>query len=166
VHTDLPYKDFPTPDNIYQPPVPGIIQAEYAVICMDVEGNILGEERSAAPVGNTLTVTAPVFEGYVLSGEATAAVTVGENPDKNIVIFRYEPLEPTPTPTPEPGETPPDGEEPPPDGTPPDWLPPLFTPTPTPEPGEEPPPYYTPDPGETSPSPSPTEQETPPDAAP
>lgn len=165
VHTDLPYKDFSTPDNIYQPPVPGIIQADYAVICMDVDGNILSEERGAAPVGDTMTFTAPAFEGYVLSGETAATVTVGENPDKNIVIFRYELLEPTPTPTPEPGETPPGGEEPPPYGTPPDWfdLYPTPTPTPTPDPGEEPPPFYTPDPSE--PSPSPTEPDPTPDVA-
>jgi penicillin-binding protein 1A len=156
VHEDLPYKDFPIPANTYLPSVPGIVQIDYTVICMDDTGVILDENKGVAAAGKTLIFTAPEFEGYVPSGVATATLTIGENPNKNIVVFRYIRLEPSPSPTPDeppPVETAP-GETTPSD-TPPDWLP-TITPTPGPSVTEDPstsePPYYTPSPGGAEPS--------------
>jgi penicillin-binding protein 1A len=168
IHEDLPYKDFPAPANTYQPPVPGIIQADYTVICMDETGAILGEEKGVAAVGKALIFTAPAFEGYALASGATATITVGENPNRNLAVFRYTKLEPSPTPTPD--ELPP-GETAPPDG-PPDWLPSISpTPTPTPpatgEPTPPEPPYYTQEPRESAPPDGGSEQpETTPYASP
>ncbi|MDR2358056.1 MAG: PBP1A family penicillin-binding protein [Oscillospiraceae bacterium] len=166
IHEDLPYKDFPVPANTYQPAVPGIVQIAYTVICMDDTGAILDENKGVAEAGKTLIFTAPEFEGHILSSNAAVTLTVGENPDKNIVVFNYTKLELSPTPTPDeprpeettPGETTP-GETTTPSDSPPDWLPPIF-PLPTPgssvtdDPETSGLPYYTPPPesgGETAP---------------
>ncbi|MDR1299617.1 MAG: PBP1A family penicillin-binding protein [Oscillospiraceae bacterium] len=169
VHQDLPYLDFHEPASSYQPAVPGIIQMEYKVICMDDTGAILSEETGAGQVGQSLTFTAPAIEGYIPPAAMEAALTIGENPEKNVVVFRYTSAEPTPEPEPEP--TPSDGPPPPDtpsDDGPPDWLPEI-SPAPVPAPPgasdapEDNLPYYTPPPADTGsppPSASPSAQPT------
>jgi penicillin-binding protein 1A len=167
VHEDLPYLDFTEPASSYQPSVPGIILMDYKVICMDDAGTILSEESGAGQVGQSLTFSAPAIEGYIPPAVAEAMLTIGENPEKNVVVFRYTSAEPSPSPTPSPTPAPGEGEQPPdtPGGdSPPDWLP-SISPTPPPGDSETPAgdfPYYTPPPAETA-SPPP---ESPPPAQP
>ncbi|MDR2665660.1 MAG: hypothetical protein LBC21_05220, partial [Oscillospiraceae bacterium] len=165
VHADLPYLDFPETANSYQPPVPGIVLMEYNVICMDDTGAILSQEGGAGRVGQSLTFSAPEIDGYVVSGDAEASLTIGENPEKNAVVFRYTSATPPPEPSPTPGDGPGEGQQQPDatetddSGAPPDWLPEI-SPAPSPDttaPPSDDVPYYTPGPEESaSPSPSPS----------
>ena len=121
VHENLEVKPFPTIENTYQPPVPGINEVKITVIHQAESGaNILTEEKAAAE-GASFTAEAMTFREFFVVGESSQTITANPNETRNVITFTYRYV-PLPTPTPSPTMTP----------VPPPNLDDLWTPPPMP----------------------------------
>jgi penicillin-binding protein 1A len=133
IHEELEVKDFTTPENTYQPPVPGINEVEYTVNYRTEAGTLFFTETKEASVGKDIELTAPEYENFEIVGPASQTLTLNENPERNVVtfVYRYVSPEPSPTPTPAPPTPPPIWMSPPPSYEPwasPDEPPPTDLP--------------------------------------
>ena len=105
VHENLEVKSFPTIENTYQPPVPGINEVKVTVIHQAESGaNILTEEKAAAE-GASFTAEAMTFREFFVVGESSQTITANPNETRNVITFTYRYV-PLPTPTPSPTMTP------------------------------------------------------------
>ena len=146
---------FPRPDHVAPlRPVSGVDTANYYIRCFDTNGSVIYEQEVRAVVGREIIANAPEFDGYIMLGETSKAITVTNDPARNIMTFLYrwvgyggtdEPDEPTD----------PDGTDGPDEPYDPDfpWLPPTESPPtgqPTDPPATDPPTTDPPstDPGE------------------
>ncbi len=133
IHEDLPIKEFSVPANTYQPPVPGVEAVSYFArgIYVNEYGGvefIYEQEVGTGTTGREVTVTAPVIEGYNLTGDATVTMTLSEEPEDNVAEFYYKPIAPETMP---PIDDTSGGDTTPTDTTPEDTTPGDTTPTDT-----------------------------------
>lgn len=102
VHEDLEYKDFTTPANTYQSPVPGVgdpIPYYIRGVAMTNDGGleVLYEEKvGERGLGRTVQVTAKTVDGYTLTQAAEGSLVLTENPEDNIYEFVYKSNTPPP----------------------------------------------------------------------
>ena len=115
IHKELEPRTFGTSGgNTALPTVNGGARvAEYTVRCVDLYGGVLSEETKEDVIDRSRTVHAPDIEGYWATGETEKAVTINENPERNIVIFTYAEIIPEPENTDDGTEDPLWTEEPP-----------------------------------------------------
>ena len=103
VHENLEVKPFPTIENTYQPPVPGIKEFKVTVIHQSSSGDVLETEEKMEPEGAKFTANAKPFEEHFFTGETTQTIVVNQNEARNVItfIYKYIPVEtPPPSPTP------------------------------------------------------------------
>jgi len=113
VHEDLEYKDFSTPTNTYQAPVPGVDEpTDYTVRGVDENGAELYTDTGSKLAGREVTVVAKNIDGYTLMSEQEVTITVKDDPAKNIITFTYQNDTPAVPETPEdPGTGEPGGTD-------------------------------------------------------
>jgi penicillin-binding protein 1A len=139
VHADLPYREFPTPEVTYVPPVEGIKEIEYTVHHRTPLGTVFYTETKYAELGSVITEYAPTYEGFSVS-DATVTITINENPSKNLIEFIYKKItSPTPPPAATTPNSPPGAQSPQPPSEPSAQPPETQPPS---EPASEAPPYY------------------------
>ena len=109
IHAELEPVPFTRPGDIYQRPVQGVPTTNYTVRCVDPDGAILSESSTRAVVGQTITVSAPDIEGYILLGDRNRSLDLYSESERNLATFMYEP---EPPPEPEPTDEPGDPEDP------------------------------------------------------
>ncbi len=103
VHEDLPVKEFSVPANTYQKPVPGVQSVNYYIRCISTNiygGSEIIYEQVAGngTVGKEVTVSAPILDGYNITGTATATVLLTAEPEDNVAVFSYSPVVTVPDP--------------------------------------------------------------------
>ena len=127
VHENLEVKPFPSIENSYQQPVPGIKEVKVTVIHQGRLGLVLETEEKMVAEGEKFTGYAKPFENFLFFGEQTQTIVADQNEERNVIKFIYDYVAPTPSPTPTPEMTPDTW-------TPPPFL--TFEPFPTPDYGE------------------------------
>ena len=100
VHEDLEPREFNKPANTYLPPVEGVLEVEYTIRYVDTYGVQLSIETQTGVVDREVTAKAMPLPDYILISEPEIAITLGENPEKNVIEFIYEKDEPEPEPDP------------------------------------------------------------------
>ena len=123
VSEGMTYKEFPKPPDTYLTPIPGVdAPVKYVVRCVTTENEIIQETEKTGIPGRNITETAPVIDGYTLSGSSDKTITLSKNTDNNEFIFIYQSIAPSPSvepsvepsiePTEEPSASPTESPEP------------------------------------------------------
>ena len=98
VHEDLEPKEFNKPANTYLPPVDGVLEVGYTIRYVDTDGIPLSVEEQTGVVGREVSAVAMPLPDFILMSEEEKTITLGENPDKNVIEFIYKKDEPEPDP--------------------------------------------------------------------
>jgi penicillin-binding protein 1A len=135
IHENLETRSFSTPSDVTLRPV--ISEWDimpYAVIGIDIYGNVIYEEFIDSNIGAEVTEYAPDIPGWEVIGQSLGSILISADPDRNIIRFIYTPApeEPEPDPDPDPDPDPTPSPDPPPNPTPDPPLDPPSDPTPDP----------------------------------
>ena len=89
IHEGLEAREFKRPENIVQRPVSGVDTSLYTIRCIDTMGNLIRETSTRTAVGREIVLTAQALQYYVVVGATEHAITVSNDPGRNIVTFIY-----------------------------------------------------------------------------
>lgn len=65
---------------------------EYKIVCVDAEGSEIQSETKSGYDGMVATATAPAIDGYKLTSEAAASITLDKDAAENKITFTYKKL--------------------------------------------------------------------------
>ena len=94
VHEDLEPKEFHKPANTYLSPVEGVLEVTYTIRYVDTDGNQISIEQQTGVVSKEVSAVAMSLPDYLLMSEPEKTITLGENPDRNVIEFIYKKDEP------------------------------------------------------------------------